>query len=381
MEVVGLDLRTLPTDGTPGRGVAHAARFLAEALVVKKVPWTWKLYVPKGAAPLAEAGRGNYVFVELKDETGASLRQSLKSHPCHFLIVPGGATPPGLSVPAVPWVHDLAIFDHPEWFPQSFLRRTVTTTLFRHGVEHAPFVLAVSEDTKRELVSRFGIDPRRIIVTLEGGDPFLHALHGAQLEEHKRAAKLRVGASGITNAFILALGAVEERKNLATLINAWRHACPSISRPVDLVIAGRDGWNLVETHSALYRHIQPETDGSRIHRLHAVDDDVRRDLLLAADIVAVPSFHEGFGLVALEGMQAGTAVLASAMGGLPEVVGDAGIQLDPRDQESWSHAIAGIMNDDVSRIDMGLAGKSRAQKFTWDAVAHHVVEGIQNTTR
>lgn len=376
MEVVGIDLRTLPTDGTPGRGVAHAARFLAEALVVRDVPWSWKLYVPKGAAPIAGAGRGKRVLVELKDETGASLRRALKSHPCDALIVPGGAVPPGLSVPAVPWVHDLAIFDHPEWFPQSFLRRTITTTLFRRGVERAPFVLAVSENTKTEIVSRFFIHPNRVIVTLEGGDPFLHETHGAHLEERKRAAKLRVAATGITNAFVLALGAVEERKNLATLIQAWRRACPSISRPVDLVIAGRDGWNLVDVHSALYRNIQPETDGSRIHRIHIVDDDTRRDMLLAADIVAVPSFHEGFGLVALEAMQAGTAVLASAMGGLPEVVGDAGIQLDPRDQDSWMHAMIGILSDDVSRMDMASAGKSRSQKFTWDAVAHRIVEAI-----
>ncbi|MEO5927095.1 MAG: glycosyltransferase family 1 protein [Patescibacteria group bacterium] len=377
MEVVGIDLRSLPTDGTPGRGVAHAARFLTEALVVRDVPWKWNVYLPKGAAPLAETAWERCRFIELRDETGSSLRRALKAYPCDLLIVPAGATPPGLSVPAVPWVHDVAIFDHPEWFPQSFLRRSITTTLFRHGLERAPFVLAVSEDTKAELVSRFHLDPSRVIVTLEGGDPFLHALHSPNLEEHKRAAKLRVAATGVTNAFVLALGTVDGRKNIAMLIQAWRRACPLISRPVDLVIAGRDGWKLADVHSALYRHIQAETDGSRIHRIHVVDDDARRDMLLAADIVAVPSLHEGFGLVALEGMQAGTAVLASAMGALPEVVADAGIQLDPRDQESWSLAMAGIMNDDVSRIDMALAGKSRSQKFTWDHAAMKVVEGIQ----
>lgn len=381
MEVVGIDLRTLPTDGTPGRGVAHAARFLAEALIAREVPWAWKIYLPNGAASLGRVEGKRCHVIGLKDGTGASLRRSLTPHPCDLLLVPGGAVPPGLSVPCVPWVHDVAIFDHPEWFPQSFLRRSITTTLFTRGLRHAPFVFAVSEDTKTQLIKKFHLDPARIVVTLEGGDPFLHETRGAHLEEQKRAAKLRVAASGITNAFVLVLGAVEERKNIAMLIQAWRRACPSISRPVDLVIAGRDGWNLVDTHSALYRHIQPETDGSRIHRIHIVDDDARRDMLLAADIVAVPSFHEGFGLVALEAMQAGTAVLASAVGGLPEVVGDAGIQLDPRDQDSWMHAMIGILNDDVSRIDMALAGKSRSQKFTWDAAAYHVVEGIQNIAR
>jgi glycosyltransferase involved in cell wall biosynthesis len=375
--VIGIDLRCLPTDGTPGRGVAHAARFLTEALIIRDVPWMWNIYLPRGAAPVAETNPERCRFIELQDASGNALRRALRLHPCDTLFVPQGAIPPALLVRAFPWVHDLAIFDHPEWFPESLLRRTVTTTLFRRGIMRAPVVFAVSEDTKNEIVHRFGIDPDRVIVTLEGGDPFLEALHGEPLRERKRIAKQRVAATGVTNAFILALGAVEARKNLAMLIRAWRRACPSIDRAVDLVLAGRNGWDLKDTYEAMKYHVVPERDGSRIHRIDILDDDVRRDLLLAADLVAIPSLHEGFGLVALEAMQAETPVLVSSAGALPEVVGNAGIILDPHDRDAWARAITGLMNDDVSRIDMALAGKSRSQGMTWEGVAMKVEEGMR----
>jgi glycosyltransferase involved in cell wall biosynthesis len=374
---IGIDLRCLPADGTPGAGVAHAARFLTEALVIRDVPWTWKLFVPRGAQSVGNAGGERCVSVELPNDTGSALRAALRRSRCGLLFVPSGSVAPALPVRSIPWIHDLAIFHHPEWFPQSFLRRTLTTSLFARGIRSAPIVFAVSEDTKAELVSRFHPDPSRVIVTYEGGDPFLHALHGEDLRVQKQMAKRRVAATGVTNAFVLALGTVEPRKNLAMLIQAWRRAARSTNRPVDLVIAGRDGWKLKEIHAAMECQVIPERDGSRLHRIYAMDEDARRDLLLAADLVAVPSHHEGFGLVALESMQAETAVLASAAGALPEVVADAGILLDPNDRDAWSRAIQGLIHDDISRIDMSLAGKSRSERFTWEAVAMKVEEGMR----
>jgi glycosyltransferase involved in cell wall biosynthesis len=376
--VIGLDLRSLPTDGSAGAGVAHAARFLADALIRRSVPWTWNLYIPKGVAPVGKNILPSQArHIELDHREGAALRVALKNHPCDLLIVLSGSIPPGLKVPTVPWIHDVAIFAHPEWFPQSWLKRTTTTFLFEHGVRKAPFILSASEATKNETSRFFDIDPEHIYVTHEGGDPFLETLHGSALQERKRLAKLRVAATGITNAFTLVLGTVEPRKNISFLMSAWRKACASIERPFDLVIAGRDGWKLADVHSALTRHIIPEKDGSRIHRLYAVDDDEKRDLLLAADLVTVPSLHEGFGLVALEGMQARTAVIASNAGALPEVVGEAGILLPATDQAAWVAALAGLVNDDISREEMAEAGKSRAAAFSWDQAAWKIEQVLR----
>lgn len=351
--------------------MAHAARFLTHALLSGAAPWTWNIYLPDGAV-----FETLHTTVTLKNTSGSSLRAALDRSPCKLLLVPGGSAAPGISVPQLPWVHDVAIFGHPEWFPQSFLRRTITTQLFRRGISRAPVVFAVSRDTAWELENQFGLDATKIRVTNEGGDPFLDALHGDALRVAKQAAKIRVAASGITNAFVLVMGTIEPRKNISMLVNAWRGAAASCSRPVDLVIAGRDGWKMRDVHAIIKANIKPEHDGSRIHRISTVDDDARRDLLLAADIVALPSLHEGFGLVALEAMQAETALVASRAGAIPEVVGEEGILLDPQDVAGWSSAMAGLINDDASRLEVALTGKARTQGFTWERAAHVVREAI-----
>jgi alpha-1,3-rhamnosyl/mannosyltransferase len=293
------------------------------------------------------------------------------------LFVPSGAIAPGISIPSIPWVHDLTIYSHPEWFPQSFLRRAMTTRIFRHGVAAAPIVFAVSEDTKRELVRLFGSDADRVRVTYEGGDPFLETLYGPSLESQKRDAKRKVATAGIAHPFVLALGTVEPRKNLALLIAAWEDARISSVRPTDLVIAGRDGWNMEPVRDAIRPHIVADEGMGRLHRLEAVDDDMRRDLLLAADLVALPSLHEGFGLVALEAMQAGTALLASRAGAIPEVVGESGILIDPNDLGAWKDALVRLMSDDENRTEVARLGKARSQGFTWDRAAKTVIEGLE----
>ncbi len=381
---VGIDLRCLPQDGSAGAGVAHAARFLTEALLRQHVAWEWKIYLPQGASFVCHprAGRdlsgieqdsllrGNDSTeaertIILSGASGSSLRNALRASPCDVLFVPGGSVPPRLPVPAIPWVHDVTIFGHPDWFPQSWLKRQLTTTLFRRGVKRAPLVFAVSEDTKNILVSLLQLDPARVIVTHEGGDSILRGLEGDALEQAKIMAKHRLAERGITQRFVLFLGTIEPRKNISMLIEAWKKATPSFTAPVSLVIAGRDGWG----------NIQIPSD-SGIVRLRECNDDLRRDLLLAAEIVALPSFHEGFGLVALEAMQARTALIASNTGAIPEVVGDGGVLLDPREVEAWSKMMIELMKDDKKRFLLAKEGKKRSNQFHWDRTAEAICQKV-----
>jgi alpha-1,3-rhamnosyl/mannosyltransferase len=253
----------------------------------------------------------------------------------------------------------------------------MTTRLFRRGVSIAPLVFAVSEDTKRELVRRFGMDADHVLVTHEGGDPVLASMDGDIRMERKRDAEERIRAAEIEHSFILALGTVEPRKNLAMLVRAWNAARPAFPHPVDLVIAGRDGWKSSDVRDAIRSSLDMVTGKRDIHRIATLDDEVRRDLLLAADIIAVPSLHEGFGLVALEAMQAGTALLASCAGAIPEVVGDEGILLDPTDAHAWTDAMVRLVSDDESRAGLGRHGASRSRGFAWDRTADIVIEGLK----
>jgi len=373
---IGIDLRCLPTDGSPGAGIAHAARELAHTLIVMPArDVSWVLFIPHGAGWEGEV-RPSVRIVELADQSGPSLRKAIRRAPCDILFVPSGAVTPGLGVPAIPWVHDVAIFGNAEWFPQNIFRRAITTNLFRHGVMHAQRILAVSQDTKDTLVRLFRLDPSLIDVTSEGGDTFLSTLQGSSLREAKQRAKRRLADRGVTNAFLLALGTVEPRKNLPMLISAWQELVPLLGRPLDLVLAGRDGWKLHHVAKAMRDAKFVQETGSRLHRISSITEEDRRDLLLAADVVTVPSWHEGFGLVALEAMQAETAVIASNAGALPEVVQDAGLLLPPGDVKSWVGALRGLLLDDLTRQHMAEQGKARCQGMTWERTAKTVLASL-----
>lgn len=374
---IGIDLRCLPPLGEQGAGVPHAARELVRSMLLAAGDvHQWSLYVPsvslgdKERTLFQECRGPGCRIVRLESSTGGALRRVLQHQPCRLLFAPSGAIAPMLKIPTVPWVHDIAIFEHPEWFDQALLKRTVTTNLFRQGIIKAPEVLAVSQFTKDELVRRFALDPSRVTVTLEGGDSVLGGLSGIDLQTAKQRARLRLAERGVTQPYILYLGTLEPRKNIPTLLEAWLDARPLFKRAVDLVIAGRDGWKLgpilksLETAKA-YKGEK----GSRLHRIEAPTDEHRRDLLLAAELVALPSLYEGFGLVALEAMQAGTAVISSTGGALPEVVGEAGVTLRPDDPASWTKALVKIMADSESRKSLADKGKSRSQSLTWDRAA------------
>ncbi len=376
--IIGIDLRCLPADGSPGAGVAHAARELSRTLVRLNPKASWMIYLPTGAVWDEEAEKlPQCEVIRLDSTSGAALRKAYRLAPCKRLFVPSGSVPPGIRAISIPWVHDVAIFRSGDWFPQSALRRLMTTQLFLRGVRRAPCLLAVSEFTKKELVEIARIDPSRIVVTHEGGDSSLAELAQTDLAESKRRARLRLAEIGVTQPFVLWMGTVEPRKNLETVIAAWMRARDHFSRPIDLVIAGRDGWRLGPIHAAMNAAASyPSEGGSRLHRIKAVSDEDRRDLLLGAEVVALPSWHEGFGLVALEGMQAGTAVMVSSEGGMAEIVGEAGIVLPPEDTGAWAGALAGLLNDDISRLALAQAGMSRSQGFTWERASKLAFEAL-----
>lgn len=375
---IGIDLRCLPQDGSPGAGVAHAARELTRVLVYRYPDVSWIVYVPEGANWDRDAELLPYcTVIRLVSDSGSALRSALKVAPCQLLFVPSGCVPPGISIPCIPWVHDVAIFHSGAWFPQSFFRRLMTTQLFLKGLRSSKKICVVSESTKKELLEVIQLDPEKVIVTYEGGDSVLDQLHQSDLVEAKQKAKLRLAQAGVTQAYILWMGTVEPRKNVETVIAAWMKARAHFSRPVDLVIAGKDGWKLGPIHHALREAVAYSGEGdSRLHRIQSVSDEDRRDLLLGADIVALPSWHEGFGLVALEALQAGVATVVSSEGGMAEIVADAGIILPPAEVSAWAEAFIGLIADDASRAEMARLGVSRSQGFTWERSARIVYQTL-----
>lgn len=255
-----------------------------------------------------------------------------------------GSVPWGMRVPTFPWVHDVAIFAHPEWFPESWLRRQYTTRKFLYGLKRARHVFCVSEDTKRALQ---GLLPslKRISVTSEGV-----ALPDVCLPLSERVDQ------------VLIFGTVEPRKNIPFILELWPEACRALGRSPRLVIAGQDGWGnaVVETNGV-------------IERRRNVSDEERDSLLAQSKLVLAPSLHEGFGRVALEAMAHGTPVIVSRVGAHPEVVGDAGILLDPLDRSGWIRAITELLSHEALWTKQQELGRARAATFSWKEVARRIL--------
>jgi glycosyltransferase involved in cell wall biosynthesis len=163
--------------------------------------------------------------------------------------------------------------------------------------------------------------------------------------------------------FILAVGEIGPRKNLAVLVQAVPRLAPD-QRPT-LVLVGGDGQDAAAVHALPAQLGVAEC----VRATGRVDDETLVALLHGARALVHPALYEGFGLTPLEAMSAGTAVIASDAGSLPEVVGDAGLLVGPRDVDGWADAIARVVTDDDVTDRMVAAGRQRAAAFTWAAAA------------
>ena len=371
MKIIGVDLRCLPQDGSDGAGVAHAARALCEELSLLETldssGLRLRYYVPEGAS--WDVGD----CVTLKDVTGGSLQGAMVEKPCDLLFVPGGSVAPAIKIPVMPWVHDLIIFDHPEWFNQKWLQRKITTYLFTKGLRKAPIIFAVSEYTKKSITRILNIPSEKIIVTGEGGDDSFGKIENLKIkkEEVKSFCHQELG---LARPFVLLLGTVEPRKNIVMFIRAWKRARQESVNVPDLVVAGANGWKFDDVEEEIKK--LKGSEEKFFHRFRNVTDEQKRTLLLGADMVAVPSLDEGFGLVALEAMQAGTPVAISNMGALPEVVGEAGMIIDPLDQDGWTGALMTCAQDKRACDLMAEKGLVQAEKRNWQESAEIVYKNL-----
>jgi len=265
---------------------------------------------------------------------------------------PTGSLPllgPGL--PAVVTVHDLAIYRHPEWFPGGqWLSVRVTVP---RSIRTADAVVAVSRSTARDLAELFGVGSDRVTVVPEGVSSIFRPLPAAELEAARRRLEL-------PERFLLFVSTIEPRKNLLTLLDAWSR----LRSPVELVVAGGWGWRHEEIRARL------EVVGGRgVRLLGAVRPDQLPHLYNLATALAHPAWFEGFGLTPLEAMACGTPVVASNASSIPEVVGEAGILLDPGDVEGWTTALGRVLEDEGLRRDLRARGLERATGFTWPLAA------------
>ncbi len=266
---------------------------------------------------------------------------------------PNFVVPPARAARVVT-VHDLTFVHHPELCTDDVLQYP---GLLRRAIAGGAWVHAVSEFVRQEVIDVLGAPPERVVAIPNGVTP-PPSLDAA-------AGRLRAGSE----RYVLALGTVEPRKDLPTLVRAFDDLAGA-HPDLRLVVAGPDGWGVDAYDAAvgIARH------SDRIVRLGYVTEHERGDLLSGAAAVTVPSLYEGFGLVAAEAMLAGAPVVASDRGSHPEVVGDAGLLVPASDATALAAAVDAVLSDDALADRLRAAGPRRAAGFTWSAMAAGVVE-------
>jgi len=284
--------------------------------------------------------------------TQVRLPLALASRRPDLLFVPAHAIPFAWPGKALTVVHDLAFERHPDAYPateRAYLRLTT-----RWAVMRCPVLIAVSESTKTDLVSVYGVRPERVrVVPLGATPPALAAAPASRLAE-----------LGLNGNFVLQVGRIETRKNQAAALAAVERL-----DGVTLAVAGPEK----DPELAAKLRASP-----RARVLGRVDQPTLELLYKRASAVVVPSLYEGFGLPVLEAMARGKVVVAAKASSLPEVGGDAALYFhDTADPEQLAGVLDVALNDEKLRTSLAKAAKARAKKFTWERTAAGVAEVIR----
>ena len=271
--------------------------------------------------------------------------------------------------PTIVSVMDLSFLTQPQahrWF-----NRTYLSLFARLSCRKAARVITISEHTKRDVTRYFGVNPERIDAIPLGVTENFRRLPDAAIAQFKRDHQI-----GEQAAFYL--GSIEPRKNLTRLIEAFAQLNPQslISNPQlpQLFIGGALGWMYDETLA----RIQSLGLAGRVQLIGRVAEDDLPKWYSACNAFVYPSLYEGFGLPVLEAMACGAPVITSNVTSLPEVVGDAGIVIEPTDTEALAAALARVLSQPQLQAEMRQKSLQRAAQFTWQRTAQQTIESYQS---
>ena len=269
--------------------------------------------------------------------------------------------PAGARCPTAITVHDLAFLLYPRFLTRESARYYGQVD---EAARTAAHIIAVSESTKRDTVRLLGVPDEKITVIYEAAHPLF-----TPMTNEEALARVRARYE-LPEEFVLFVSTIEPRKNIPTLLRAFRRLRDNYKSNATLVIAGHRGW-LVEEVDAVIEELQL---GDYVRRLGGVANEELVYLYNAARLFVFPSFYEGFGLPPLEAMACGTPVIVSNTSSLPEVVGDAGWLVNPEDVEGLTVAMYRILSDENLRREMRAKGLKRAATFSWDRAARQTIQ-------
>jgi glycosyltransferase involved in cell wall biosynthesis len=252
-------------------------------------------------------------------------------------------------------IHDVIPFVHPE------THATLTNVLFRRYIPRTlrfvDRVVTVSDASKMDVEHFLTVDPRQVTRIHCGVAPRFCPQSPEKVNEV-------LERHGITQPYVLTVGALQARKNLGVLFDAFA-ALKAEGMPHRLVVVGNKAWK----SEGVFRHLEGSAVAPSVTLTGYVPDADLPALYSGAACFVFPSLYEGFGLPPLEAMACGTPVVVSHASSLPEVVGDAGLLVDPHDAQQIAGAVRRIIETPDLARELRALGVARARRFSWEQAA------------
>lgn len=262
-------------------------------------------------------------------------------------------------------VHDLAFLRWPHFLTEESARYYGQVD---QAVERADHIIAVSQSTRDDLIGMIGAPPEKITVVYEAADPVYRPIPREEALASYKDKHL------LPEEFILFVSTIEPRKNITTLLRAYAILRDRYRVMTGLVLAGGVGWQSEQ----IFEEVEQLGLSEHVTFLGRVNNGDLLYLYNLARCLAHPALYEGFGLTPLEAMASGTPVVVANVSSMPEVVGDAGLLVDPNDAEELAVALQRLLTDDVLHAALRAKGLARASVFSWQRAAQETMAIYQH---
>ena len=271
-----------------------------------------------------------------------------------------------IDVPTITFIHDLSHIRYKEYHPKE--RVEYFERYLQKNIEQSAKIITISEFTKKELIELGLCDERKIEVIYNGVDKKFRPV--SKNEFTKVANKFDIEY----RSYFLFVGTLEPRKNLSTLLQSYLLYLKRAKNPLPLVLAGGIGWRSEYFDEVLQKALA----SGYVKKVGYVAEEELIALYAGARAFVFPSLYEGFGLPPLEAMACATPVIASNSSSIPEVVGDAGVLIDPQDIDALCEALLQMEADENRCKILSQKGMQRAKEFSWQTSAKALQKVIES---